>query len=86
MDNRRRKLLYRSIYRGMREMDIILGNFARAYLEAMTDKELELYEEVLNITDDVLYKFLRSSVIPINLELKRNHVLQKLKEYSIKMT
>jgi antitoxin CptB len=44
LDERRRRLLFRSWHRGMREMDLILGGFADAEIATMSEAELDLYE------------------------------------------
>jgi antitoxin CptB len=54
LDARRRKLLFRSWHRGMREMDLILGSFADAEIAALTDAELDDYERLLDVADTVL--------------------------------
>ena len=51
LDARRRKLLFRSWHRGMREMDLILGSFADAEIGALTDDEIDQYERLLDIPD-----------------------------------
>ncbi|TIN08674.1 succinate dehydrogenase assembly factor 2 [Mesorhizobium sp.] len=51
LDARRRKLLFRSWHRGMREMDLILGSFADAEIGALTGDELDQYERLLEIAD-----------------------------------
>ena len=51
LDVRRRKLLFRSWHRGMREMDLILGTFADAEISALTDEEIDQYERLLDIPD-----------------------------------
>ena len=48
LDARRRKLLFRSWHRGMREMDLILGAFADAEIGALTDAEIDQYERLLD--------------------------------------
>jgi antitoxin CptB len=48
---RRKKLRFRSWHRGMREMDFVLGRFADAEMEALTDDELDQYERLLDIPD-----------------------------------
>lgn len=61
----RKKLLYRSVHRGCKETDYILGNFASYKLDKLTDEELLEYEKIVNLDDDVLYKaFLDESVLP----------------------
>jgi transcription-repair coupling factor (superfamily II helicase) len=54
LDARRRKLLFRSWHRGMREMDFILGSFADAEIESLTDAEIGQYEALLEISDTEL--------------------------------
>jgi antitoxin CptB len=51
LDARRRKLLFRSWHRGMREMDLILGRFADAEIGALTGDEIDQYERLLDIPD-----------------------------------
>jgi antitoxin CptB len=54
LDSRRRKLLFRSWHRGMREMDLILGSFADAEIGVLTEDELDQYEKLLGISDTEL--------------------------------
>jgi antitoxin CptB len=54
LDARRRKLLFRSWHRGMREMDLILGSFADAEIGGLTEAEIEQYEVLLDISDTEL--------------------------------
>ena len=54
LDARRRKLLFRSWHRGMRETDLILGTFADAEIGDLTDMEVEQYERLLDIPDTEL--------------------------------
>lgn len=58
LDTRRRKLLFRSWHRGMREMDLILGSFADANIDKLTDDQLDLYEVLLDITDKELLSWI----------------------------
>lgn len=51
LDPRRRKLLFRSWHRGLREIDLILGSFADAQIHALTEAELDQYEKLLDIPD-----------------------------------
>lgn len=51
LDARRRKLLFRSWHRGIREMDLLLGAFADAEIAGLTEAELDQYEELLEIQD-----------------------------------
>ncbi len=51
LDARRRKLLFRSWHRGIREMDLILGSFADRQIHALTEAELDQYEGLLEVQD-----------------------------------
>lgn len=55
---RRRKLLYRSIYTGTRETDLLLGGFARAHLDGFDHDQLDVYEALLAIEDPRLYTWI----------------------------
>ena len=48
---RRRKLKFRSWHRGMREMDLIMGRFADAFIDAMGEAELDAYERLMETPD-----------------------------------
>jgi antitoxin CptB len=55
LDVRRRRILFRSWHRGMREADLIMGRFADAAIAEMTDGELAAFERLLEAPDrDVL--------------------------------
>jgi antitoxin CptB len=51
---RRRKLKFRSWHRGMREMDLIMGRFADACVDAMGPAELDDYERLMETPDPEL--------------------------------
>jgi antitoxin CptB len=54
LDPRRRRLLYRSRHRGIREMDLIMGCFADAFIETLSDVELEEFERLIVLPDQEL--------------------------------
>ena len=58
LDERRKKLLYRSAYTGTKETDLLLGAFARANLAALDEEGLDTYEALLEIPDPRLYKWI----------------------------
>ena len=57
LDPRRRKALFRSWHRGMREMDLILGGFADDHIGELTDEDMDLYEALLDQPDPELFKW-----------------------------
>jgi antitoxin CptB len=48
---RRRKLKFRSWHRGMREVDLIMGRFADAFVDTMGPAELDAYERLIETPD-----------------------------------
>lgn len=55
LSERRRRLLFRSWHRGIREMDLIMGRFADSCIESMSETELDAYEQLIEVPDPVLY-------------------------------
>jgi len=52
---RRRRLIYRSLYTGMKETDILLGPFAQAHVPGFSLEQLDRYERLLAEPDpDIL--------------------------------
>ena len=76
LDNRRKRLIFRSWHRGMREMDLIMGTFADVNVPAMDVAELDLYEELLNTPDPDVYDWISGQKqVPANM---MNPVIEKL--------
>jgi antitoxin CptB len=50
-----KKLLYKSCNRGCKETDLIIGQFAKLYIEKMNDDELEIFEQILQFPDADIY-------------------------------
>ena len=55
LDARRRRLLFRSWHRGSREMDLITGPFADAWIERLSEDELDEFERLIQMPDPDLY-------------------------------
>ena len=54
---RRRRLRYRAWHRGTREMDLMLGPFADAHVEALEGEELDRLEALMDEEDTDLLKW-----------------------------
>ena len=55
LETLRKRLLYRSIYRGNKENDILLGQFARAHIASFDAGELAQYERLLAAGDNDIF-------------------------------
>jgi antitoxin CptB len=62
LDPRRRRLLFRSWHRGIREMDLIMGRFADAYIGDLSDVELADYERLTDVPDRELLAWVTGEV------------------------
>lgn len=58
LDPRRRRALIRSWRRGTREMDLVLGGFADAEIDRLSESELDQYEALLDMPDTDLFKWM----------------------------
>jgi antitoxin CptB len=61
---RRRKIKFRSWHRGMREMDLIMGRFADAFVDAMGPDELDEYERLMEMPDPELFAWVLAEASP----------------------
>ena len=53
----KKKIIYRSNYRGTKEMDKLLGAFVKKYIDVLDNKDLMDLERLLDIDDNNLYNF-----------------------------
>jgi antitoxin CptB len=65
---RRKRLLWRSHHRGIKEMDLLMGGFARARLPTMIESELRAFEEIIELPDQELLSWVTGEApVPSNL-------------------
>ena len=53
----KKQIIYRSMHRGTKEMDLLLGNFVKKYIEKLDSDELKDLDNLLFIEDEDLYKW-----------------------------
>lgn len=64
LEIRRKRLLYRSRYRGTKEADLLLGSFADRYLAEFGPAQIDGYEALLDIDDADLLDWLTGRAPP----------------------
>ena len=57
IENLKKRLIYRSQYRGTKEMDKLIGSFVKSNIDKFNLKQLQELERFLSIDDDILYRF-----------------------------
>jgi antitoxin CptB len=61
---RRKMLRYRAWHRGTLEMDRVLGPFADAHINALSEAELDRLESVMDQEDPALLKWVMGQDVP----------------------
>tara|TARA_B100000214_G_scaffold269074_1_gene199718 strand:+ start:1757 stop:2020 length:264 start_codon:yes stop_codon:yes gene_type:complete len=79
IDELRKKIIYRSNYRGTKEMDNLLGSFTRKYINLLDKKDLIDLEKLLNIDDTNLYNFYNG--FKTDFKIKTNKVSNLFKNF-----
>ena len=57
IDSLKKKIKYRSEYRGIKEMDLILGAFVKKYVDTFSYEELLDLYKILEKDDDDIFKW-----------------------------
>ena len=73
------KIIYRANYRGTKEMDKLLGSFAKTYVDELIDDDLQLLCDLLDYDDENLYKLNQGQGLTI--EIKSNKVIELFKKF-----
>tara|TARA_Y100000996_G_C21998782_1_gene427714 strand:- start:46 stop:309 length:264 start_codon:yes stop_codon:yes gene_type:complete len=59
----KKKILYRSSYRGTKEMDFLMTSFTNEYIDSLDDNDLVDLSNLLNLEDEKLYSLNREKKI-----------------------
>ena len=62
IENLKKRLIYRSQYRGTKEMDKLIGGFVKSNINNFDLNQLKELEKFLSIDDDTLYKFYNNQI------------------------
>ena len=81
IDLLKKKILYRSEYRGTKEMDLLLSNFVKKYITDFGIVELKQLDDLLNFDDDSLFKWYLNKKSTI--KVPNNKVSEKLKKFKL---
>ena len=74
------KIIYRANYRGTKEMDKLLGSFAKKYIDQFNEQELKLLCDLLDYDDENLYKF--NQGLKMKIQIEPNKVAELFKCYN----
>ena len=79
IDQLKKKIIYRSNYRGTKEMDKLLGAFTKKYIESLNVKDLKDLEELLDIDDTNLYNFYNG--LGYDIKINDNYIYSLFKDF-----
>ena len=80
----KKKIIYRSSYRGTKEMDSMLGYFTKKYVNILNDEDLVCLSKLMEVDDENLYKFNQGQKTTVKFDdnrvsrLFRNFVYKKI--------
>jgi len=79
IDELKKKIIYRSNYRGTKEMDKLLGSFVKKYINDLSDDDLVKLEKLLDVDDSNLYNFLNG--LETDYIIEKNNVTDLFKNF-----
>ena len=75
----KKKIIYRSNYRGTKEMDKLLGAFTSKYLDQLESEDLNQLIKLLEIDDNNLYNFYNG--LNTDVEFENNKINNLFKNF-----
>ena len=79
IDELKKKIIYRSNYRGTKEMDKLLGKFVKKYINDLQKEDLIDLDKFLNIDDTNLYNFYNG--FNTEIEIEKNNISLLFKDF-----
>jgi len=79
IDDLKKKIIYRSTYRGTKEMDALLSSFTKKYIDTLKYDELIILCNFLDIDDENLYNLNQGK--PITNKIDNNKITELFKRF-----
>ena len=76
----KKKIIYRSSYRGTKEMDILMIKFVKSIINDLDYNQLIILDEFVNYDDEFL-KSLKNNEKNLNINSKFNFILEKFQKF-----
>ena len=73
------RIIYRSNYRGTKEMDKLLGSFTKKYINQLNEEELSLLSDLIDYDDENLYKL--NQGLQLTIKIKKNKITELFENY-----
>ena len=82
IENFKKRLIYRSQYRGTKEMDKLIGSFVQSNIDKFNEIQLNELEKFLDVDDDTLYKFYNG--LSFKTDIIKSEIFKLFKDYEYK--
>ena len=77
----KKKLIYRSNYRGTKEMDTLLSKFVKKYIDDFDKIQLSELDKFLDFEDNVILDYYNHGIVKKNID--KNKISKLFKNYSV---
>ena len=78
----KKKIIYRSLYRGSKEMDSLLGSFTKKYLNILNEEDLVYLSKLMDVDDENLYKY--NQGLKTTVKINENKVTKLFRDFVYK--
>ena len=75
----KKKIIYRSNYRGTKEMDKLLSTFTNKYINELNNEDLINLEKLLDLDDNNLYNFYNG--LDTDIDIEKNNISLLFKNF-----
>lgn len=82
IENLKKKIIYRSNYRGTKEMDNLLGSFVNSIIEKIDEHDLVKLLQFLDLDDENILKFYKN--IKTDVIVDDNEISRMFKDFKLK--
>ena len=77
----KKKLIYKSNYRGRKEMDILLSNFVKKNINKFDKFQLSELDKFLDFEDDVILNYYQRGIVEKDID--KNKISKIFKDYFV---
>ena len=77
----KKKLVYRSNYRGTKEMDILLSRFVKKHIDKFDEIQLNELDKFLDFEDEVILNYYQRDIVENNID--KNKISKIFKNFFV---
>ena len=78
----KKKIIYRSAYRGSKEMDSLLGSFSKKYVNILNKEDLVCLSKLMDMDDENLYKY--NQGLKTTVKINENKITKLFRDFVYK--